>query len=130
MSTCAKKPVFTAQAPVPKPSLSQAMVINGFVYTSGAVGMDPSTEELVTGTTADRTIQCLKNISNILDAAGSSLEKTVKVNIFIDDMANYAAMNEGYLQMFTQGTMPVRTCVAVKQLPLGTDVDIEVIAHL
>ncbi|KAJ5732946.1 YjgF-like protein [Penicillium manginii] len=134
MAAQSKQVVLTSKAPTPKPFLSQAITLNGLVYTSGAVGMDPATENLVPGTTGDRTEQCLKNISHILEAASSSIEKVVsqqplKVTIFIDDMSNYASMNEGYLKVFNQGAMPVRTCVAVKQLPLCTDVEIEVMAH-
>ncbi|PLB48784.1 YjgF-like protein [Aspergillus steynii IBT 23096] len=84
----AKQEVRTDKAPAPKPFLSQALVFNDMVYTSGAVGMNPATEKLIEGTTADRTKQCLRNISNILEAAGSSLEKIIKVTIFLDDMAN------------------------------------------
>ncbi|CAI7622741.1 unnamed protein product [Penicillium discolor] len=115
MATPAKQVVLTNKAPAPKPFLSQAVTLNGLVYTSGAVGIDPATEKLIPGTTADRTEQCLKNITNILEAAGSSIEKVfsqrlemkLKVSIFIDDMTNYASMNEGYLKIFNKGAMPV-----------------------
>ncbi|CAI7614686.1 unnamed protein product [Penicillium manginii] len=107
MAAQSKQVVLTSKAPTPKPFLSQAITLNGLVYTSGAVGMDPATENLVPGTTGDRTEQCLKNISHILEAASSSIEKVLKVTIFIDDMSNYASMNEGYLKVFNQGAMPV-----------------------
>ncbi|KAJ5100141.1 YjgF-like protein [Penicillium argentinense] len=143
MAAQAKQVILTSKAPAPKPFLSQAVTLNGLVYTSGAVGIDPATEKVISGTTGDRTEQCLENLSNILEAAGSSIEKArnrtkshasklemkLKVTIFIDDMAKYASMNEGYLKAFNKGAMPVRICVAVKQLPLGTDVEIEIIAH-
>ncbi|PYI08353.1 YjgF-like protein [Aspergillus sclerotiicarbonarius CBS 121057] len=125
-----KQEVRTDDAPAPKPFFSQAVIHEKMVYTSGAVGMDPMTGRLVEGTTGDRTVQCLKNISNILKAAGSSLENILKITIFIDDMANYGSMNEAYLNVFNTGVRPARTCVAVKQLPLGTDVEIEAVAYL
>ncbi|RAK76173.1 YjgF-like protein [Aspergillus fijiensis CBS 313.89] len=125
-----KRAIRTDNAPAPKPFFSQAIVHEKTVYTSGAVGMDPATGRLVEGTTGDRTVQCLKNLSNILEAAGSCLDNIIKATIFIDDMSNYGSMNEAYLSVFSNGSPPARTCVAVKQLPLGTDVEIEVVAHL
>lgn len=96
MATQTKQVVYSDKAPAPKPFLSQAVTLNGLVYTSGAVGMDPATEKLIAGTTGDRTVsttiyllsdhgrpplkiqkQCLKNLANILEAAGSSIEKVV-----------------------------------------------------
>lgn len=74
--------------------------------------------------------QSLLNLSAILEEAGSSLDNVVKVNIFLTDMSNFAAMNEVYAQFFAKDPKPVRTCVAVHQLPLGTDVEIECVAHL
>jgi len=66
----------------------------------------------------------------VLEAAGSSIDNAVKVNIFLTDMANFAAMNKIYAEVFKKDPKPVRTCVAVHQLPLGTDVEIELTAHL
>lgn len=74
--------------------------------------------------------QALKNISAILEEAGSSLQNVLKVNIFITTMDNFATMNEAYDEFFTGETKPVRTCVAVKQLPFDTDVEIECTAYV
>ncbi|KAH8679859.1 Endoribonuclease L-PSP/chorismate mutase-like protein [Tricladium varicosporioides] len=125
-----KEVVLTDKAPVPLPFYSQAIKCQGMVYCSGAVGMDPATNKLVEGSIGDRTHQCLKNLSAVLEAAGSSIDNVVKVNVFITNMENFAAMNKVYESYFTKGAKPVRTCVAVFQLPLGTDVEIECVAHL
>ncbi|EEU44981.1 uncharacterized protein NECHADRAFT_85283 [Fusarium vanettenii 77-13-4] len=130
MSTLAKKEVRTDGAPAPKPFLSQGVVVGNMVYVSGSLGMDPSTGKMVEGTITDRTIQALKNISSILEAANTSMANLVKVNVFITDMKDFSAMNEGYLKEVRAGVMPVRTCVAVKQLPFDSDVEIEASAHL
>jgi len=108
---------------------SQAIAYNGMIYCSGNIGIDPAAKSLVEGSITDRTIQALKNLSAILEAAGTKLENVVKVNVFITTMTNFDDMNKGYLQFF-EHPLPARTCVAVKELPLLTDVEIECIAHL
>ncbi|EME84848.1 uncharacterized protein MYCFIDRAFT_210993 [Pseudocercospora fijiensis CIRAD86] len=125
-----KKVILTDSAPKPLPGIySQAIVANGTVYCSGQVAMDPETGKLVEGSIADRTHQCIKNLSAVLQAAGTSIENAVKVNVFIDDMKNFADMNAVYTKYWGE-KKPCRTCVAAKQLPLGTDVEIECIAVL
>ncbi|RDW73122.1 endoribonuclease l-psp-like protein [Coleophoma crateriformis] len=124
-----KEAVSTDKAPPPMPFFSQAIKCQGMVYCSGSIGMDASTMKLVEGSVADRTEVCLKNLAAILEAAGSSIDNVVKVNVFLTDMANFAAMNAVYDKVFHKAPKPVRTCVAVHQLPLGTDVEIECTAH-
>ncbi|KAL3423449.1 endoribonuclease L-PSP [Phlyctema vagabunda] len=124
-----KEKVFTENAPAPMPFFSQAIKCQGMVYCSGSIGMDKDTMKLVEGSVADRTAVCLKNLAAILEASGSSIDNVVKVNVFLADMANFAAMNNVYDKVFHKEPKPVRTCVAVHQLPLGTDVEIECIAH-
>ncbi|KAJ5406759.1 hypothetical protein N7465_008043 [Penicillium sp. CMV-2018d] len=123
-------PVLTQDAPAPMPILSQGIVYNGVVYVSGTLGIIPSTGKFVDGTVADRTDQIFRNISAILKAAGSSLDSLIKVNIFLTSMSEFSTMNESYAQNIPSGVMPVRTCVAVKELPFGSDVEIECIAAL
>ncbi|CAK7207592.1 hypothetical protein SEUCBS139899_010402 [Sporothrix eucalyptigena] len=125
-----KEAVLTADAPAPLPVFSQAIKSNGMVYCSGQVGVDPKTGEMVQGTIQDRTRQILKNMSAVLAAAGTSLDNVVKVNVFITSMDNFGAVNEAYKEFFTSDPMPCRTCVAVYQLPRGTDVEIECTAAL
>lgn len=78
----------------------------------------------------DKQAQALKNLSAVLDAAGSSIDNVVKVNVFLTRMEDFAAMNKVYAEVFSKDPKPCRTCVAVHQLPLGTDVEIECTAHL
>ncbi|KAE8162434.1 Endoribonuclease L-PSP/chorismate mutase-like protein [Aspergillus tamarii] len=122
--------VLTPSAPAPMPVLSQGVIWNGMVYVSGSLGIDPSTGRFVEGTVADRTDQIFRNISAILQAAGSNLANIVKVNIFLTDMSNFQTMNEAYAKNIPEGVKPVRTCVAVKELPFGSDVEIECTAAL
>ncbi|KAL2135141.1 hypothetical protein VTI74DRAFT_9572 [Chaetomium olivicolor] len=120
--------VLTDKAPKPIPQLSQAVKYNGMVYCSGSLGIDPKTSKFVEGSVKDRTRQALKNLSAVLDAAGSSLKNAVKVNVFLTDMSNFAAMNEVYDEFFVSQPKPCRTCVAVHQLPFNSDVEIELTA--
>ncbi|KAJ5354355.1 uncharacterized protein N7496_012788 [Penicillium cataractarum] len=126
----AKHPILTQSAPPPLPGIySQAIVANGFVYCSGCVPMDAQTGKIVDGDITVHTHQCIKNIKNILEAAGSDIEKVVKVNVFLSNMDDFAAMNSVYT-LYWGDIKPARTCVAVKTLPLNTDVEIECVAVL
>ncbi|OAA59225.1 Endoribonuclease L-PSP [Niveomyces insectorum RCEF 264] len=125
-----KQAVFTANSPKPRPQLSQAIISNGMVYCSGQLGVDPKTSKLVEGTVQDRARQVLRNLSAVLEAAGTSLDNAVKVNIFLTSMDNFVAVNEVYDEFFTAAPKPCRTCVAVHQLPQGSDVEIELTASL
>jgi reactive intermediate/imine deaminase len=94
-----------------------------------------STEQKTTGDFGHGVLtqtqkQALTNLSEVLKAAGSGIENVVKVNIFLTNMENFAAMNKVYDTFFSKEPKPCRTCVAVHQLPLGTDVEIELTAHL
>ncbi|RTE77833.1 hypothetical protein BHE90_007712 [Fusarium euwallaceae] len=123
--------VSTEEAPSPFPQFSQAIKYNGLVFCSGNIGLIPGTDlKLVEGTVKDRARQTLKNIDAILRAAGSSLHNVLKVNIYITDMQNFGLINEAYDEFFTWSPKPARTCVAVHQLPLGTDVEMECTAFL
>ncbi|GIK00640.1 hypothetical protein Aspvir_004667 [Aspergillus viridinutans] len=125
-----KTPVLTEKAPKPLPGIySQAIIANGVVYCSGAVAMDPQTGKLIEGDVKAHTHQCIKNLTHVLEAAGTTIDKVVKVNVFLSDMDNFADMNSVYTQYWGD-VKPCRTCVAVKTLPLNTDVEIECIAVL
>ncbi|ODV88501.1 hypothetical protein CANCADRAFT_123813 [Tortispora caseinolytica NRRL Y-17796] len=121
--------ILTDKAPAPIPVLSQAIVHGNTVYCSGQTGADPVTREIVGGTVADRARQCLKNLSAVLEAAGSDMDHVLKVNVYLDDIDNFAQVNEVYGEFFGE-PKPARTCVAVKNLPLRTDVEIELTAAL
>ncbi|KAK1762692.1 putative L-PSP endoribonuclease family protein [Phialemonium atrogriseum] len=125
-----KSAVLTKNAPPPLAGiLSQAIIANGMVYCSGATGVDPVTRQLVEGDVKARTHQCIKNLKAVLEGARSSIDKVVKVNVYLADMGDFAEMNSVYSQYWGD-VKPSRTCVAVKTLPLNTDVEIECIAVL
>lgn len=124
-----KTVVHTDKAPPPLPVYSQAIICQGMVYCSGQIAIDPETKAIVEGGISDRTMQCIRNLSAVLEEAGSSLQNVVRVGVFLTDMSNFAAMNKVYETMF-KNPKPCRTCVAVKELPMRTDVEIECIAHL
>lgn len=97
-----------------------------FIYVSGQIPYTPEGKP-VEGTISDRAEQCIQNVKSILEAAGSGLDKTVKINVFLADMNDFAAFNVVYAKHFNTHK-PARSCVAVKALPLGVDVEIEAIA--
>lgn len=99
------------------------------VYCSGSIGVSPVTKKLVEGGVGERTAQALNNLAAVLEEANSSLRYVVKCNVFLSDMTNFAAMNRVY-DTFFEDPKPCRTCVAVSELPMKTDVEIECIAHL
>ncbi|CAH0054560.1 unnamed protein product [Clonostachys solani] len=124
METSQRNAVATAEAPGPYPILSQAVVHNGLVFTSGSIGMDPKTNTLVEGSIAERTIQALTNMTKVLEAAGSGSGKILKVIIYVTSMDDVPVMNEAYKAFFAE-PRPARACVCVKALARGTDIEME-----
>jgi 2-iminobutanoate/2-iminopropanoate deaminase len=119
--------VATSGAPRAIGPYSQALRAGGFLFTAGQVGFDPGTGELVDGGIGEQTRQVLQNIRAILEAGGSGLAQVVKTTVFLVDMADFAAMNEVYADVF--GThRPARSTVAVAALPRGARVEIEAVA--
>ncbi len=106
---------------------SQAIRANGFIFVSGQVPIDPATQQLIEGDVAAQTERVLKNLSAILAAAGSSLQKVVKAGVFLKNMSDFAAMNEVYGRYFTESP-PARSTVEVARLPKDVLVEIDVIA--
>jgi 2-iminobutanoate/2-iminopropanoate deaminase len=106
---------------------SQAIKANGFVFVSGQVAIDPVTNTLVSGDVAFQTDRVLKNVSGILQAAGSSLDKVVRSTVFLKNMNDFTAMNEVYGKFFTAAP-PARSTVEVARLPKDVLVEIDVIA--
>jgi 2-iminobutanoate/2-iminopropanoate deaminase len=106
---------------------SQAIRANGFVFVSGQVAIDPATQQVVEGDVAVQTERALKNLSAILKAAGSGLEKVVRSTVFLKNMSDFTAMNEVYGRHFTT-TPPARSTVEVARLPKDVLVEIDVIA--
>ena len=121
------KVISTTKAPAAIGPYSQAIEINGFVYASGQIPIDPATSQFVEGGIKEQTRQSLTNAQNILKEAGTDLSHVVKTTVYLSDIANFAPMNEVYAEFFTE-PYPARSAVAVKDLPKGALVEIEVIA--
>ena len=119
--------VQTKQAPDAIGPYSQAVIANGFVFTSGQIPIDPATGEFVSGGIAEQTQQVLKNLSAVLEAAGSSLRQVVKTTVYLADMQDFVAMNEVYATFFG-GEPPARSTVQAARLPKDARVEIDVIA--
>ena len=117
-----------ANAPNPIGSYNQAVVANGFVFTAGQIAIDPSNGELVDGSFKNRVDQVFKNLSAILERAGTDLSKVVKFTVFLTDMAQYSDVNDVFNKWLDEDNAPARSLVAVKGLPAGTDVEIECVA--
>ena len=120
--------VSTNNAPQAIGPYSQAVVVGNLVFTSGQISLDPETGVLVGENITQQTHRVCKNLEAVLVAAGSSLKNAVKTVCFLSDIANFSAFNEVYAQYFTE--KPARSCVAVKDLPKGALVEVEVIAEL
>ena len=121
------KTLHTDKAPAAVGPYSQATEVNGFIFTSGHLPLVPETGELITDDIKKATARSLDNIKAILEEEGSSLDKVVKVNIFLDDINDFAAVNEVYSEYFTNHK-PARSCVEVAKLPKGGLLEIEAIA--
>lgn len=122
-----KKVIATTSAPAAIGPYSQAIEVNGMIFISGQVPVDPSTGKLVDGGVKEQTAQCFKNIKAILKEAGLDTNNVVKTTVFLGDMSYFTDMNEVYASNF-EGSFPARSTIAVKGLPLNSMVEIEVIA--
>ena len=121
------KVIETKNAPGTIGPYSQAFEVNGFLYTSGQIPVDPATGEVPEGIEAQAEQSC-KNVKAIVEAAGSNMDKVFKTMCFLADMGDFAAFNEVYAKYFT--SKPARSCVAVKTLPKNVLCEIEVIAEI
>ena len=121
------KAIHTNNAPAAIGPYSQAIEVNGFVFASGQIPIDPATGDFVEGGIKEQTKQALTNASNILKEAGTDLSHVVKTTVYMAEMGDFAAMNEIYAQFFNE-PYPARSAVAVKALPKGALVEVEVLA--
>ena len=119
--------VSTKDAPQAIGPYSQAIKINGFIFTSGQIAIDPATNQIIQGDVAAQTERVLKNLEAILKAAGSGLERVVRTTVFLKNMGDFAAMNEVYGR-FWKSAPPARSTVEVARLPRDVAVEIDVIA--
>lgn len=122
------KKIYTDKAPAAVGPYSQAIVINGMVYTSGQIPLDPASGQVAGNDVKEQAEQVMKNLTAVLEEAGTSMDKVVKTMCFLKDMDDFAAFNEVYAAYFTE--KPARSCVAVKTLPKDVLCEVEVIAAL
>ncbi|MBQ2964918.1 MAG: RidA family protein [Clostridia bacterium] len=122
------KVISTQNAPAAIGPYSQAIVTGNLLFTSGQIAIDPATGSVVQGGITEQTEQIMKNLGEILKAAGAGFDNAVKTTCFLAEMADFAAFNEVYGRYFT--SKPARSCVAVKDLPKGVLAEVEVIATI
>lgn len=121
--------VRTDEAPAPVGPYSQGVVLDGWIWTSGQVALDPSTGKIVGQDAATQADRALSNIEAILKAGGSSLGQVVRATVYLTNMDDFAAVNAVYARYFPSA-FPARSCVEVSRLPLGALVEIDVIARV
>ena len=118
--------IYTNNAPEAIGPYSQAVECGGLIYTSGQIAINPESGQIESNDIKGQTTQVMKNLTAVLEAAGSSVDKAIKTVCFLADMNDFASFNEIYGEYFT--SKPARSCVAVKQLPKNALVEVEVIA--
>ncbi len=118
----------TDKAPAAVGPYSQAVAVNGFLFTSGQIPIDPATNEITAKTIEEQAEQVMKNLGAVLEANGITYEDAIKTTCFLADMGDFGAFNEVYSKYFT--SKPARSCVAVKTLPKNVLCEVEVIALL
>ncbi|KAH8179248.1 endoribonuclease l-PSP domain-containing protein [Sarocladium implicatum] len=123
-----KQPIYASDALVLRPGVyTPAIVANGLVFVSGILGADPVTKKMVEGTVVDRFHQIMRNLAAVLERAGSSVQSVVDVAVFLDNIDNADVLTPPYLEYWGD-VKPARTCVAVKDLPYGSDVELKCVA--
>ncbi len=123
-----KEIAFSNGAPKPLGPYSQAVISSGMIFCSGQLGIDAGGERRFSDI-SDETIQCLVNLQNILDAAGSSMDRAIKATIYLTDMSLFQKVNEAYGRFFKKDP-PARTTIGVASLPMGARVEIDLIAEM
>lgn len=118
-----------SEAPAPVGPYSQGVVLDGWLWTSGQVALDPQSAAMVGDDAAEQTDRALRNIRAILEAGGAGLAQVVRVTVYLTDMDDFAAVNEVYGRYFPTA-FPARSCVQVARLPLGARVEIDALARV
>ena len=118
----------TNKAPAAIGTYSQAVESNGILFTSGQLGIDPETSEMVEGGIEDQAIRVLKNIYAILSESGLDKTSIIKLNVFLKDLDDFSIVNETFKEFFGDNEYPARTTVEVSELPLGALIEIDCIA--
>ena len=124
-----RKIVATEKAPAAIGPYAQANIIGNFVFTSGQIPLDPATGVLVEGGIEEQTRQVFQNLQAVLEEAGSGLDKIIKTTCFMDNIGDFAKMNEVYAEFFS-GQVPSRSAVEVAKLPKDALIEIEAVAYL
>ena len=124
-----KVAIATDRAPAAIGPYSQAVRVGDLVFTSGQIGLDPATGELVKGGVQTETVQVLENLTAVLEAAGAGWRDVVRTTIFLADLGDFALVNKLYGERVGVGVMPARSTVQVAKLPRGAAVEIDAIAH-
>ena len=119
--------ISTPKAPAAIGPYSQAVLVNGMLFTSGVIPIDPETNTLVQGDVEAQARQAIGNLKNLIEASGSSMDKVVKTTVFIKDMNDFGKINDIYKEFFTSD-FPARSCVEVARLPKDVLIEIEAIA--
>lgn len=125
-----KKIIQTKDAPHPIGPYSQAVFINGFLYTSGQIALDPRSGKLILDTIANETKQVMKNLAAVLKSADMTFDNVIKSTIYITDMDDFTSINEVYGSFFNDSTAPARETVQVAKLPKNVHVEISLIASI
>lgn len=120
--------ISTDKAPAAIGPYSQAIIAGDFLYASGQIPINPATGNVEASSISEQAEQSMKNVGEILKAAGATYDNVVKTTCFLAEIADFAAFNEVYAKYFTQN--PARSCVAVKDLPKGVLCEVEVVAYL
>ena len=123
-----KKAINTNKAPLPVGPYNQAVMVKNTLYISGQVALNPNNNELIQGSIDEESHQIMKNIESILKEAGLDFKNVVRSKIYLTDMGNFSKVNEVYGSYFEKGHEPARTTIEVSGLPLGVDVEIDMIA--
>jgi len=123
-----KKTINTNKAPLPVGPYNQAVIVDNTLYISGQVAINPENNELIQGSIEEETHQIMKNIKSILNEAGLDFKNVVRSKIYLTDMNNFSKVNEVYGSYFQKNNEPARTTLEVSGLPLGVDVEIDMIA--
>jgi 2-iminobutanoate/2-iminopropanoate deaminase len=124
-----KESIYTKNAPEPIGPYSQAIKFNNLVLTSGQIGIDPKTGNLVEGGIKEQTKQTIENLKNILEAGGSDISKVIKVTVFLKNINDFAAMNEIYNEYFGN-SKPSRSTAESSGLPRDAKIEIDIVAYV
>ena len=124
-----KMRIHTDKAPAAIGPYSQAVLAGDFLYVSGQLPLDPVSGAMAGDTAAEQAEQSIRNLSAILEAAGMTLDDVVKTTVLLADIADFAAVNEVYAKHFTGAVLPARAAFAVRDLPKGAKVEIELVAY-